>query len=89
MIYPSFKTCNRLVSELSPYSNHNEVRSLAADYPIPHIFTIPEFQISAIYAFPHILGSGYILFIRQYRALRDFPQFDYIAVKPRLDDYIT
>ena len=40
LIRPSFKTHNRLLSEPSPYSYHNEVRGLVADCPIFHIFTI-------------------------------------------------
>lgn len=41
-----------LVSEPSPYSDHNELRSLAADHPILMLFTIPEFYLSAIVMFP-------------------------------------
>jgi len=36
----SFASRNHLVSEPSPYSYHSEVRGLAADYPILHVFTI-------------------------------------------------
>jgi hypothetical protein len=40
MVNPSFETRRHLLSEPSPYSYHSEVRGLAADYPIIHIFTI-------------------------------------------------